>query len=116
MSLSLAPLVPLVPLVPRRDNPLRDKACLVATRIATCEIPAPPNILRLRKAWRERESETRENGIVPFIIVVAIVVLLLLAATIVAAGIILCAQRGGVLDGVVSLNSWTVKILCHKLR
>ena len=57
----------------------------------------------------------RRNDVIPIIIVIAIIVLLALAVTIVAAAVILCAQRGGVLDTVVNLDAWTVKVKCHKI-
>ncbi|MFJ3380025.1 hypothetical protein [Curtobacterium sp. NPDC090217] len=53
---------------------------------------------------------------IPIILVVAIVVLLALGATIVIGAVALCAANGGVLDSVVSLSDWTVKVTCHKLK
>lgn len=69
----------------------------------------------LRTALRDRDLEPQKNNVIQFIIVIAIVVLLLLAASIVAAAIILCAQHGGVLDTVVRLDQWSVKVKCHKI-
>ena len=82
-------------------------SALLATLPATTGLMANTTMLRARLE--------RRNDIVPIIFVIAIVVLLALAVTIVAAAVILCAQHGGVLDGVVSLNFWQVQIKCHKI-
>jgi uncharacterized RDD family membrane protein YckC len=58
---------------------------------------------------------TMRNDAVHFIIVIAIVVLLAIAVTITAAAIILCANAGGVLSTVISLDPWTVKIDCVRI-
>ncbi|CAN5182774.1 hypothetical protein BH09ACT6_BH09ACT6_17600 [soil metagenome] len=68
----------------------------------------------LLAASGRREVSVRENGVVPVIIVIAIAVLLLLASSIVAGAIVLCAQHGAVLDAIVDLGHWTVKVVCHK--
>jgi len=81
----------------------------------TAVLPATGSVASLREAWRSGDDAARENGVIPVIIVIAIVVLLVLAASIVAAAIILCAQNHAVLDTVVNLNAWTVKVHCHKL-
>lgn len=69
----------------------------------------------LREALALHHESVRENGIVPTAVVIAIIVLLLLAASIVAAAIILCAHHWGDLDGVASLNTWTVEVTGQKL-
>jgi hypothetical protein len=71
--------------------------------------------LSLREAWDVARSRTRSNAIIPVIIVVAIVVLLALAVTVVAGAVVMCASHGAVLDAVVSLSAWEVKLKCHKL-
>jgi hypothetical protein len=64
----------------------------------------------------DRVDELRRNNAIHIIIVIAIIVLLAIAASLVTAAIILCAQRGGVLNFVVQLNPWQVKVDCVKLR
>jgi hypothetical protein len=71
--------------------------------------------LSLREAWVIARSTTRSNAVIPVIIVVAIVVLLALAVTVVAGAVIMCAAQGAVLDAVVTLSTWQVKLKCHKL-
>jgi hypothetical protein len=71
--------------------------------------------LSLREAWDVARTSTRSNAIVPVILVVAIVVLLALAVTVVAGAVIMCASHGAVLDAVVTLSKWQVKLKCHKL-
>jgi hypothetical protein len=80
---------------------------LLATLPATTGLTANEAVLRARLE--------RRNDVIPVIIVIAIVVLLALAVTIVATAVILCAQHGGVLDGVISLNLWQVQVECHKI-
>lgn len=70
---------------------------------------------QLMNAWRSHDSSIRVNDIIPIILVVAIVVLLALGATIVIGAVALCAANGGVLDSVVNLSQWTVRVTCHKL-
>ncbi len=70
----------------------------------------------LINAWRSAHPAVRSNGVIPITLVVAIVVLLALGATIVIGAVALCAANGGVLDSVVSLSDWTVKVTCHKLK
>lgn len=72
--------------------------------------------LQLLAAWRAKHPGVRANGIIPIIIIVAIVVVLALGATVVLGAMVICNQHGGVLDGYVSLSTWTVKITCHKLK
>ncbi|MFZ7087515.1 hypothetical protein [Curtobacterium sp. RRHDQ10] len=83
----------------------------------TVLVPAVPRSggLSLRQAWAVARGSTRTNSVVPVIIVVAIVVLLALAVTVVAGAVVMCASRGAVLDAVVSLSAWQVKLSCHKL-
>lgn len=57
----------------------------------------------------------RRNDAGHFFIVIAVILLLAIAATVVAAAIILCANAGGVLNTVISLDPWTVKIDCVRL-
>ena len=83
--------------------------------LMTAVLPATASVASLREAWRSDDAAARENGVVPLIFVIAIVVLLVLAASLVAAAIILCAQHHAVLDTVVALNTWTVKVVCHKI-
>lgn len=64
----------------------------------------------------DRAAELRRNNVIHIIFIIAIAVLLLLAASLVAAAIILCAQHGGVLNFLVKLDPWTVKVDCVKLR
>lgn len=70
---------------------------------------------QLMNAWGAHDPGVRVNNIIPIIIVVAIVVLLALGATIVIGAVALCAANGGVLDSVVNLSQWTVRVTCHKL-
>lgn len=60
-------------------------------------------------------ADIKRNNVVHIIIIIAIIVLLLLAAALVTAAIILCAQHGGVLEFVVKLDPWYVKVGCKKL-
>lgn len=71
--------------------------------------------LSLTDAWRSSHPAVRTNSVIPIIIVVAIVVLLALGATVVIGAVALCAANGGVLDSVVNLSSWEVRVTCHKL-
>jgi hypothetical protein len=83
---------------------------------AHAAVQTAPIALLERAAGRlERRSEVRRNDVVHIIFIIAIVVLLILAASLVAAAIVLCAQHGGVLDFVVKLDPWTVKVGCRKL-
>lgn len=69
----------------------------------------------LMNAWRSADPAVRENSVIPVILVVAVIVLLALGATVVIGAVALCAAHGGVLNSVVSLSQWTVRVTCHKL-
>jgi hypothetical protein len=81
--------------------------------IPTLSVPGMGG-LSIRQAHAIARSTTRSNAIIPVIIVVAIVVLLALAVTVVAGAVIMCATQGAVLDAVVNLSAWEVKLKCHK--